>query len=114
MHKIDEVKTDSEVVECYKIGVTALKRVFKETGLNEDTVANTLKELEEVLEQEKEIEEALAKPLNKTLEQSLEEELNELLLKEAPNVPADDLTVENKKEIRTKSTLETKMEALSI
>lgn len=46
--KIGTAESDGQVFQSYKYGLDALKAVFKETGLTEDTVADTMLDLEEV------------------------------------------------------------------
>ena len=115
LNKIDQAKIDSEVIECYQSGIVALKQVFKETGLNEETVLSTMEELEDELNKINEVEEALSKPLDKHDEQNLEDELNEILLEKAPPVPENiEIPEENKKIDKDIGGIKKKMEALSI
>ena len=115
LNKIDQAKMDGEVIECYQSGIVALKQVFKETGLNEETVLSTMEELEDELNKINEVEEALSKPLDKHDEQNLEDELNEILLEKAPPVPKNiEIPEENKKIDKDIGGIKKKMEALSI
>jgi len=77
---IEEAKSNAEVLEAYKLGAAALKSTFRESGLTEDSAANTMVEVEEVLNMHLEIEAALAK--NMEPEDDLEYELAQLLTPE--------------------------------
>lgn len=118
LHKIDQAKLDSEVVECYQTGIKTLRGVFKETGLNEKNVTGTMEELEDVLNSHNCVEEALAKPLDLSADNDLEDELNELLLEDLPEVPKEKLPLpqseKNNKNKKETEELKNKMEALSI
>lgn len=116
LQQIDQTKQDSEVFECYQTGLVTLKKVFKETGLNEESVCNTMEQLEDILNSKKDIEEALSKPLDHNQDQILEDELTELLLMEVPEVPAESLeaTELQKREKKKEQELKNKMQALSI
>ncbi|KAK6639710.1 hypothetical protein RUM43_007985 [Polyplax serrata] len=118
LHKIDQAKLDSEVVECYQTGIKTLRGIFKETGLNEKNVTGTMEELEDVLNSHNFVEEALSKPLDLSADNDLEDELNELLLEDLPEVPKEKLPLpqseKNNKNKKETEELKNKMEALSI
>lgn len=43
-----EANTDGQVLESYKLALTSLKETFKNAGLSEDAVSQTMLELGEV------------------------------------------------------------------
>uniref|UniRef100_A0A0A9Y3W9 Charged multivesicular body protein 7 n=1 Tax=Lygus hesperus TaxID=30085 RepID=A0A0A9Y3W9_LYGHE len=77
--RIRDAKSDAEILDCYKLGISALKTTFSETGLDEDSVANTMSELEEINEIHEEIENALAQPIGTSGDHELEDELKSIL-----------------------------------
>ncbi|XP_014282985.1 charged multivesicular body protein 7 [Halyomorpha halys] len=79
LSRIHEVSSDSKVLETYKIGLNALKATFKENGLSEDDVTNTISEIQEINEMHEEIQTALSEPVSTPLESELEEELKSIL-----------------------------------
>lgn len=79
LSRIHEVSSDSKVLETYKIGLNALKASFKENGLSEDDVTNTISEIQEINEMHEEIQTALSEPISTPLESELEEELKSIL-----------------------------------
>lgn len=81
LSRIREAESDSKVLESYKIGLTALKMRFKESGLSEDNVADTMSEIEEMLDVQKEVEAALGQTVDGGTESDaeLEAELSQLL-----------------------------------
>lgn len=48
LSKVQDVDVNSHVLDTYKTALNSLKTTFKETGLSEDKVINTMLELEEV------------------------------------------------------------------
>lgn len=70
------------MLESYQVGVAALKRTFKEAGLTEDDVANTMDEVREVLDTHNEIQSILSEPVDSNTDEGLEDELSELLSEE--------------------------------
>lgn len=77
---LEEAKSNAEVLEAYKLGVAALKSTWKESGLTEDNVADTMVQVQEVLDVHDEIQAALAKTVE--AEDDLECELAQLLTPE--------------------------------
>lgn len=83
LHRVKEAETDGQVLESYKLGVSALKKTLAEAGLTEDNVENTRAELEEVLDLQGDITNTLS-DMGKLAEgdfeeAELEDELAELL-----------------------------------
>jgi len=71
-----------QVIEAYKIGLSALKYSISELPLNEDKVQDTLIELESVLKQLRDIENVLSQGIatsDEATESELENELRYLL-----------------------------------
>ncbi|KAF6206626.1 hypothetical protein GE061_017862 [Apolygus lucorum] len=102
--RIRDAKSDAEILDSYKLGISALKTTFRETGLDEDSVANTMSELEEINEIHEEIENALAQPIGTNGDNELEDELKCILdaaekkdtcvpiVPELPDVPSTELS----------------------
>ncbi|KRT81526.1 hypothetical protein AMK59_5143 [Oryctes borbonicus] len=75
---IEDTYSDSEILDSYKIALSRLRATFNETGLSEESVSNTMLELEEVLEIHDGIHASLAQE-NITVDSDIEKELEELL-----------------------------------
>lgn len=71
-----------QVLESYQVGLATLKQTFKDAGLTEDDVANTMDEVREVVDTQNEIQALLAEPVDSNTDEDLEEELSELLSEE--------------------------------
>lgn len=89
LYKIQQAETDSEVLESYKIGISALKQTFKSTGLSETNAINTMDELEDVLDTHNEIESTLSRSIEPGLDSDLEQELEDLLRADSFSFPPD-------------------------
>lgn len=89
LYKIQQAESDSSVLESYRTGVNALKQTFKETGLTETKVNDTMDELEDILDTHNEIEATLSRSLEPSLESDLEDELEKLLLDDVSNFPPE-------------------------
>ncbi|XP_021935983.1 charged multivesicular body protein 7 isoform X3 [Zootermopsis nevadensis] len=76
--RLQEAKSDVKVLEAYKLGVAALKSTLKGSGLTEDSAADIMVQVEEVLDVHREIQATLAQPLE--AEDGLEDELTQLLV----------------------------------
>jgi len=97
--QLNQAKTDSKVMEAYKIGLSALKTSLSDLPLNEDKLQDTLFELEDVLEQHRDIENMLSTTIapDDVTESDLEDELMNILEEEKkreeelhlPSVPTD-------------------------
>lgn len=87
--RIREAESDAKILESYKIGLSALKATFKEAGLTEDSVSDTLNNVQEVLDIHDEIQAALSEPVAPSADADLEKELSALLLDNLPNPPSD-------------------------
>lgn len=46
--RIGTAESDTKVLESYKSGLSALKSVFKENGISEDSVSDTMLEMADV------------------------------------------------------------------
>lgn len=69
-----------QVMEAYKIGLSALKNSFGDPSMNEEKIQDTLFELETVLEQQRDIENIMSQSLGQEEgESDLEEELKNIL-----------------------------------
>ena len=89
----------TQVMEAYKIGLSALKNSFGDLPLNEEKIQDTLIELESVLEQHRDIENAMSQSIaTEDNESDLEEELKNILAESEaqaelelhlPSVPMD-------------------------
>lgn len=87
--RIREAESDAKILESYKIGLSALKTTFKEAGLTEDSVSDTLNNVQEVLDIHDEIQAALSEPVAPSADADLEKELSALLLDNLPNPPSN-------------------------
>ncbi|XP_046656454.1 charged multivesicular body protein 7-like [Daphnia pulicaria] len=78
--QLAQAKTDSKVMEAYKIGLSALKNSFGDPSMNEEKIQDTLFELETVLEQQRDIENIMSQSIvQEEGESDLEEELKNIL-----------------------------------
>lgn len=78
--QLGQAKTDSKVMEAYKIGLSALKNSFGDPSMNEEKIQDTLFELETVLEQHRDIENIMSQSLvREENESDLEEELKNIM-----------------------------------
>lgn len=48
LSRVEDAHTDTQIVDTYKTALSRLRATFKETGLTEESVSNTMLELEEV------------------------------------------------------------------
>ncbi|RZC35378.1 charged multivesicular body protein 7 [Asbolus verrucosus] len=78
LERIRDVHTDADVWQSYKHALSAFNTTFKETGLTEDAVEDTMLKLAEMLDMHEEIQGAIAKPVLED-DGDLEEELAELM-----------------------------------
>lgn len=86
LSRIREAETDAKVLEAYKFGSSALKSTLKTSGLTEDSAADTMLQVQEVLDVHDEIKTALSQPAEP--DDDLEKELAQLLKdSELPEVP---------------------------
>ncbi|KAG8332191.1 Charged multivesicular body protein 7 [Homalodisca vitripennis] len=79
LSRVKEAESDGEILESYKMGLAALKATFKEAGLAEDNVNQTMDQVQEVLEVHDEVQSALSLPMAAELEEDLEKELADIL-----------------------------------
>ncbi|XP_059477809.1 charged multivesicular body protein 7 [Neocloeon triangulifer] len=81
--QLKDSESHAQVIGAYKNASAALKAVYKDTGLNEDNVANAMDDVEEALELHDEVKTVISKPvgpMSSTLDdEELEKELAELL-----------------------------------
>lgn len=89
LSRIREAESDSKILESYKMGLSALKTTFKEAGLTEDSVSDTMNSVQEVLDIHDEIQAALSEPVAPSTDADLEKELSALLLDNLPNPPCN-------------------------
>uniref|UniRef100_V5H4X7 Charged multivesicular body protein n=1 Tax=Anoplophora glabripennis TaxID=217634 RepID=V5H4X7_ANOGL len=90
LEQIHETHTDAHVWEAYKNALSAFNTTFKDTGMTEDVIEDTMIRLGDVLEMHNDIQTALARPAVETDDTDLEEELAELIKDDANNPPPDD------------------------
>ncbi|XP_072376235.1 charged multivesicular body protein 7 [Diabrotica undecimpunctata] len=79
LHQIHETHSNAHVWESYKNVLSAFNYTFKETGLSEETIDDTMIKLGEVLDKNEDIQSALSRPTHEFDEAELEEELADLL-----------------------------------
>ncbi|KAL0269575.1 UNVERIFIED_CONTAM: hypothetical protein PYX00_007264 [Menopon gallinae] len=95
IYEIQMAKMDSVILDCYKTGVTALNKYFKDNGLTKENVMETKNELQEILTFKSGIDSILVESLDSEAGQDsddLEEELRILLAENnAENEKTDDL-----------------------
>lgn len=83
--QLTQAKTDTKVMDAYKMGLAALKKSFADPQLNEDKVQDTMFELETLLEQHRDIGTALSTSISGApgeTESDLEDELADILAAE--------------------------------
>ncbi|GLV43940.1 uncharacterized protein CBL_12764 [Carabus blaptoides fortunei] len=88
--RIGTAETDSKVLDSYKTGLAALKSVFKENDLSEESISDTMLDMSETLETHNDIQSALSQSTLSNADAELEDELAELL-----NEPSTDHTREH-------------------
>ncbi|KAJ8961427.1 hypothetical protein NQ318_014674 [Aromia moschata] len=106
LEQIHETHSDVHVWEAYKNALSAFNTTFKDTGLSEEAIEDTMINLGDMLERHEDIQSALARPAMDLNESDLEEELAELLKDDANDQPPDDSGIT--------SDLEKQMEKLSL
>lgn len=79
LHKLEETDTNAQVLDSYKLALETLKKNFKENGLSEDSVSDTVLELGEILDVHEEIQHTLSQSLTGN-DEDLEDELQQLIL----------------------------------
>ncbi|KAJ8983006.1 hypothetical protein NQ317_014302 [Molorchus minor] len=89
LEQIHETHTDAHVWEAYKNALSAFDTTFKDTGMSEDVIEDTMIKLGDMLDRHEDIQTALARPMD-TNDSDLEEELAELLRNDTGDVPPDD------------------------
>ncbi|KAF5276059.1 hypothetical protein FQA39_LY00855 [Lamprigera yunnana] len=87
LHKLEDTDTNTQVLDTYREALSTLKRNFKEHGLSEESVSQTVTELGDILDTHEEIQNTLSQSLSGD-ELDLEEELKELI--ELDNLPPPD------------------------
>ncbi|KAG5892699.1 hypothetical protein JTB14_011159 [Gonioctena quinquepunctata] len=90
LDKVHETHNDAHVWEAYKSAVSAFDVSFKESGLSEDAIDDTMIKLGEMLDKQQDIQSALAQPGQESIDSDLEEELTELMKDEPHDQPPDD------------------------
>ncbi|XP_971616.2 charged multivesicular body protein 7 [Tribolium castaneum] len=90
IEKLKDVHTDSNVWQSYKHALSAFNATFKETGLSEDAVEDTMLKLGEMLDIQEEIQTAISGPVSNEND-DLEEELAELMKSEDESKSTTDL-----------------------
>ncbi|KAF5299495.1 hypothetical protein FQR65_LT01077 [Abscondita terminalis] len=78
LHKLEDTSTSSEVLDSYKLALSTLKKNFKDNGISEDSVSDTVFELGEILDVHEEIQKTLSQTLTHD-DDDLEDELQELI-----------------------------------
>ncbi|KAJ8969534.1 hypothetical protein NQ314_001717 [Rhamnusium bicolor] len=106
LEQIHETHTDAHVWDAYKNALSAFNTTFKDTGLSEDAIEDTMLKLGDMLEMHKDIQDALARPAMDTNDLDLEEELADLIKADSNDQPPDDSGIT--------SDLEKQMEKLSL
>ncbi|XP_014248838.1 charged multivesicular body protein 7 [Cimex lectularius] len=82
--RIHEIKSDSEILKAYKLGLSALKNNLKQGELDENSVDETMSEIQEVTEMHEDIQSILSLPITPNDDSKLEEELSEILASDIP------------------------------
>lgn len=85
LEQIRDTHSDAHVWESYKQALSAFDLTFKETGLSEDSVDDTMIKLGEMLDLQQDIEASLAKMPGNESESDLEQELADLMKSEDGN-----------------------------
>ncbi|XP_075221621.1 charged multivesicular body protein 7 [Lycorma delicatula] len=87
--RIHDTESNSKVFESYKMSLSALKYQFKEVGLTEDNVSNTMAQVQEVLDIHDDIQTMLGEPASNvvTSDEDYEAELEEILKSKEPELP---------------------------
>ncbi|XP_023020635.2 charged multivesicular body protein 7 [Leptinotarsa decemlineata] len=89
LEKVQETHKDAHVWEAYKGALSAFDESFKNTGLSEDAIDDTMIKLGEMLDKHDDIQIALARPAQESNDADLEEELAELMREEPHDEPHD-------------------------
>lgn len=75
---------------AYRSGLDALKYAFEQAGITEDSVDDTMADVQQVLDMHDDVQTTLSQPLNPSLDAELEQELEEILNVEDNTVPPPD------------------------
>jgi len=86
LSRVRDADTDSQVLDSYKLALSTLRKTFKETGLTEDSVVDTMTELSEMLDIHEDIQSSLSQPLSGD-DADLEDELAELIASDNTPTP---------------------------
>lgn len=79
--RIRDSTTDQQILDSYKYALSTMRETFKETGLTEDSVIDTMTELGDILDLHADIQQSLSQSISGN-DLDLEEELNQLLISE--------------------------------
>lgn len=82
LHRIQNSKSDKEIIQMYKMGSDSIKHIFANNGINLDSVHDIIEDMKEVIEEQEECQSALSAPmrgLNEIDESDIENELLDLI-----------------------------------
>lgn len=82
LHKIQNSKSDKEIIQMYKMGSDSIKHIFSNNGINLDSVFDIIEDMKEVIEEQEECQLALSTPmrgLNEIDDSEIENELLDLI-----------------------------------
>ena len=82
LQRIQNSKSDKDIIKMYKMGAESIKHIFANNGINIENVHDIIEDMKEVIEEQEECQSALSAPmrgLNEIDESDLESELLDLI-----------------------------------
>lgn len=101
LHRIQNSKSDKEIVQMYKMGSDSIKNILSNNGINLDSVYDIIEDMKEVIEDQEECQSALSAPmrgLNEINESDIESELMDLIKEDKKEDPKP-IDVKNKPDL---------------
>jgi charged multivesicular body protein 7 len=102
LHKIQNSKSDKEIIQMYKMGSDSIKHIFANNGINLDSVYDIIEDMKEVFEDQEECQSALSAPmrgLNEIDESDIESELMDLIKENKKEEEPKPSEVKNKPDV---------------
>lgn len=90
LHRIQNSKSDKEIIQMYKMGSDSIKNILSNNGINLDSVYDIIEDMKEVIEEQEECQSALSAPmrgLNEINESDIESELMDLIKEDKKEEP---------------------------
>ncbi|XP_070508652.1 charged multivesicular body protein 7 isoform X2 [Chironomus tepperi] len=102
LQRIQNSKSDKEIIKMYKMGSDSIKHIFANNGINLDSVHDIIEDMKEVIEEQEECQSALSAPmrgLNEIDESDIESELMDLIKENKKEEPKPSEVIKNKPDV---------------